>query len=601
MIRLPSFLQMYRSAASAALRFPLTTMAALAACGAAMWIVEDGKQEATRMLMTAHLAIPLFLAGETWTKQTALRLGSLLLASGALVLYYINLDLAALDFYFKAVNTFAAFMLAAHLTVAVAPFLNNRPISEFWNYNIALLGNWLTGAAYALVLFLSLALALLAVDTLFALDLHNKVYMHLFMLLSFGFISMYFLHQMPHEQALQTEQKPFGPAFSVLIKFILVPVVILYAIILTAYLLKILMMGSLPQGFVGNLVLGFAAVGILTYLLNYRLPEFDEGWLPRGFKKWFWWALLPSTILMLISIGRRITDYGVTESRYLVLTTGVWLMFIAVYFILSRKDNIKSIPASLIPIALFSVIGPFSAFRVSERSQLKALQSLLEPSGRWENNQMKPSGVPMEKDDAQRVSSIVRFFEKRDRLQLLEQRHMPFPLDSLPDKDEIASKPYALEKWLGIHEYPTQNRNFLFIYGSQGKDNRPPASVDIGSYSTFHILQQYTDQEPFKNPDGTKWFRIAPGTLILEYGTGPSDAFQVIEQFDFQPVLDTCFRQRDDSDDNTQLFVNPSIPITGKRYDLLLHIRDIHLEYDQDNKPEIASINSGIFVRPKTK
>jgi hypothetical protein len=592
---------MYRGAASAVLRFPVTTIAAITACVAAMWIVEDGKQEATRLLMTTHLAIPLFLACETWTKNTALRLISLLLASGALALYYINLDLASRDFYFKAVNTFAVLMLSAHLTVAVVPFLDSRSISAFWNYNIALLGNWLTGAAYALVLFLSLALALLAVDTLFALDLNNKVYLHLFMLLGFGFISLYFLNQMPEESALQTEQKPFGPAFSVLIKFILVPVVILYAVILTAYLLKIMLSGNLPQGFVGNLVLGFAAVGILTYLLNFRLPEFDEGLLPRGFKKWFWWALLPSTVLMLVSIGRRISDYGITESRYLVATIGVWLMSMSVYFILSKKDNIKTIPASLIPIALFSVLGPFSAFRVSERSQLNELQSLLEPSGRWVNNQLSQGDGPMEKDAAQRVSSILNFFEKRDRMHLLEQRHMPFPLDSLPDKGETTSTPYALEKWLGIKQSTQQDRNFLFIYGHKSTDTTPLPPVDISAYSAYYVLNQYTDQEAVRNPGGTKWFRIVPGTLTLEYGTGPSDAFQVIEGFDFQPVLDTCFRQRDDSDDNTQLFVNPSIPIAGKRHDLLLHIHDIHLEYDQDNKPEIVSINTGIFIRPKTK
>lgn len=601
MIRLPSISQIFLGITKAARRFPLTTLAAFSACGAAMWVIEDGKQEATRLLMTAHLAIPLFLACETSTKHIGFRLISLVLAGGALVLYYIKLDLAALDFYFKSVNTFAALLLAAHLTAAVVPFINKRPVSEFWNYNTAMLGNWLTGAAYALVLFLSLGLALLAVDTLFSLSLNNKVYMHLFMLLGFGFISLYFLNQMPEEQDLQTDEKPFGPAFSVLIKFILVPVVMLYAVILTAYLLKILVLGNLPQGFVGNLVLGFAAVGILTYLLNYRLPEFDEGMLPAGFKKWFWWALLPSTILMLISIGRRISDYGVTESRYLVAATGAWLLAMSVYFILSKKDNIKTIPASLIPIAVLSVIGPFSAFRVSERSQLKALQSLLEPSGRWVNDQLQPSDVPMEQDSAQRISSILRFFEKRDRMHLLEERHMPFPLDSLPYKNEITSNPYALEKWLGIHQSPLQDRNFLFIYGNQSNDSTPPVPVDIGSYSAYYTLQQYTDQEPFKNPDGYRWFRIAPGTLTLEYGTGPSDAFQVIEQFDFQPVLDTCFSQKDALDDNTQLFVHPAIPVSGKRYDLLLYIREIHLEYDKENKPEIASINTGIFLRPKSK
>ena len=161
---------------------------------------------------------------------------------------------------------------------------------------------------------------------------------------------------------------PYTTAFKNLTKFILIPITAIYFLILYAFSTKILVTWQLPEGWVGKLVLGFSVAGIFTYLLNFMLVKFDDSVVVKGFRRWFFYILLPMVLLLFVAIGRRIGDYGVTEARYVVAISGAWLLLISVYFILSKRDNIKFIPISLAVFSLLTVLGPLSAFKVSERS-----------------------------------------------------------------------------------------------------------------------------------------------------------------------------------------------------------------------------------------
>jgi hypothetical protein len=602
-MRLPSFDQIGRAVFGALMRFPFTLAAAIAATYAVMWIIEDGDDAARQLWMTAQLGIPLLLACEISSKNPLLRWGLPVLGLGLLAIYFTTLQVNDPGFEYRGLPRYLSLLTAAHLLVAVVPYLNTRSIADFWTYNKALLANWLTGAAFAFVLYLTLALAILAVDQLFSLHVNNKVYAHLFVLLAFLFVTLYFLHHFPSIWEDVPDERPYSRGFSVLCKYILIPVILLYFIIVSAYLIKIMLQGSLPQGYVGYLVLGFAFVGILTYLLNYRLPEIDTDALPRWFKQGFWWLLLPTVVLMLVSIGRRIIDYGFTEPRYAVATAGLWLLGMCAYFLLSKKDNIKVIPISLALVCVFVVLSPFNAFNVSEKSQLNELKALLEPNDRWANGKMKPSDTPMLETSARRTSSILEFFDRRERLHLLEP-FLPYPIEALPETATAYNNVRRLEEWLHLGNliHADQQDIVFYITGiASESQNRAPIGVNINGYKEYYLLKRDAPEVPSPLSEGEKYMILSKDKQALEYYGFQKGDSQLIERFDLGHLTNGWIKGQI-ANGSTYIPVNSTTInyLKGQQFDLMLYLTDAEIIIDTNSeKPKLEYLNAGIFVRPK--
>ena len=132
-------------------------------------------------------------------------------------------------------------------------------------------------------------------------------------------------------------------------------------------------------------------VGILAALLLQPARSMDGERWARWYWRWFFRALGPLSVLLLLSLQQRVTQYGVTESRYLGFVIGGWLLAVSAYFTLRPAGSTRSIPASLAALCLLSVVGPWSAFSVSLASQQRQLLSVLEPFGAVENGRLVPA------------------------------------------------------------------------------------------------------------------------------------------------------------------------------------------------------------------
>ncbi len=598
-MRLPSFQQITEATLKALIRFPFTVLAALTAVGALIWLLEEGENPAARLWLTAQLGIPLLLACEIAYERPALRWGLPLVGLGLLGLCYATLHVDDSGFEYRGLPRFFAFLAAAHLLASVVPYLNKRPVSDFWTYNKELLTNWLIGATYAFVLFVTLSLAILAVDQLFDLNMNKKVYLHLFIVLTFLFITLYFLHHFPQTWSFEAE-KPYSKGFSVLCKFILIPVMMLYAVIVLVYVLKIVSQWSLPQGYVSYLVLGFATVGILTYLLNYRLPETDDTVLPRWYKLGFWWALTPAVVLMLVSIGRRLSDYGITEPRYAVATAGVWLLAACLYFILSRRDNIKFIPISLVVVCLFVVLGPFNAFRVSERSQIRELRELLEANDRWESGKMKPSEALIPDSIARRISSVIQFFDQRNRLQVLEA-YLPYPISALPKRPTDYSDRDRLESWLRTDRISGEKSTLLPRVSVQAYESEP-LEVDVRNYETLYQVNLYRSSpegDAVPRKEGT-FFQISDNRKGVSLCASNKDkkGYTVLDTFDMSSHLKGWYERA--AEGYVDLPEKPAVlHLKGRKMEMMLMMRSAEIEAESTDSLYLVSIDGWIFVRTK--
>ena len=450
-----------------------------------MWVVEYDSSDLNvviRLLLTAAIGVPLLLSGRLMRGVGTGMMWNTRLPEIVAILILVGLfftfRVGEYNYlYLQSALLFGLVNLSAHLLVAVGPFLNRSSDADFWEYNKTLFSNFVIGAVYSAILYAGLSIAIVAVDNLFELHIDEKIYAHLFFLLAGVFNTAYFLYHFPEELRLAKDQRPEYPiALRNLVKYILIPIVTIYFVILYAYSLKILVQWELPRGWVGSLVLGFSVAGIFTWLLNYFLPESDDSALVAAYRKWFFPVLLPMTLLLFVAIGRRIGDYGVTEPRMLVATTGVWLLVMCLYFIIAKRPTIKVIPASLILFALTCAIGPLSAGKVSARSQVHRLQHELELAGMWQDGKMVPASDSLDEKTAKEISSILSYMNEWEHLDQLEGW-----TDQFSGKEKLSwAEMEQVREELGLKKF-REKKQFSFSFDQ-------PEGVTVSGYEYLWVI-----------------------------------------------------------------------------------------------------------------
>jgi hypothetical protein len=396
----------------AARRFPLSLLAgAVCAVLAVLGIEEilEGEQ-AFRLLLTVVLGIPLFLAVDLWVERgrRGMPVRVALWAAGALGLVAFYLLWEGWSETVRAAR-FLQVAAALHLLVAVAPFLGHAEPAGFWEFNKRLFFRVILTGVYSLVLFTGLAIALLALDKLFGVSIEPTAYGRLGAVAGFVVTTWLFLAWMPPDLVALDRERSYPLGLKIFAQYLLVPIVIGYLAILTAYLVKVLITWDWPSGWIGWLVSSVATVGIFSLLMLHPAAD-DEGdrWV-RTYWRWFFPALLPAILMLWLAIYQRVAQYGITENRYFLLLLSVWLAAMAIYYTLTRSRNIKLIPLTLCIGAFVTLAGPWGAYRVSERSQVHRLAGLLERNGILVNGRAGTAPGTVSTEDRREISAVLRY------------------------------------------------------------------------------------------------------------------------------------------------------------------------------------------------
>ena len=393
-------------------RFPLALIAAaVAATGAILGIQEVGPDWShLQLVATASLGIALFTA-LTLIGERQQRRG---LATGLLS----ALGVLALAGYFAGwahwsdpvrFCRYAQLSLVFHLLVVTGPFLGRRLPNAFWQFSRVLLERGLLAAAFTGTLFVGVALALVALDKLFGVDVPPTAYARIWFVIAFVFSSWLFLGGVPEDPAALETRRDYPAALRIFSQYALVPLVSVYLVILTVYLGKVVITWAWPNGWIGNLVSGVATAGIFAILLVQPLTADPEQRWIATFARQFWIAIIPSTAMLWLALYQRVHQYGVTEPRYVVIALSIWLFALALYFVITRSGNIRIIPMSLGVGALLTLAGPWGPYAMSEASQMGRLRAVLARSGMLANGAVHHPARDVAAADQAEISAILRY------------------------------------------------------------------------------------------------------------------------------------------------------------------------------------------------
>ncbi len=355
---------------------------------------------------------------------------------------YLTLGLTVFLGYFCWLPSFiglSLLLVGILLLLLIAPYIFND-VGEHacCSFNTQLAGSIFFSALATIILCAGLSLALVSIHYLFDVKFSSELYLNIWLIGVTFFGPFHALSAVPKD--FQPKEKGYPKGIVFIFSYILAPLIIGYFGILYAYIIKILIELNLPKGNIAYMVLAFGLIGIFTHIFSYSIRDTGTKLL-KIVCRYFYYALLAPIALLFVGIGVRISDYGVTEPRYLVVIFAVWFLLSSTYFIIKKETKFKNIILTISTMLILSSFGIWGAEHVSGISQVTRLQNLLEKNNILINGAIHKTSGQIDFEDRKNISAIVEYLSKDHKAALIKNWFANYSyINSTTDKRLRASK-----------------------------------------------------------------------------------------------------------------------------------------------------------------
>ena len=319
------------------------------------------------------------------------------------------------------------------------PILRKKESRE--KYLQSVFSNFVTTGIFSAVLWIGIEIILATVNYLFfysgdSLFFRLTTYSFWFITEVFGASLFLSLLKKPNDN-LENYEFPF--IFNLLIKFVIIPLIIIYTGVLYIYMAKVIISMHLPKGLISHLVLWYTAFSVFIMILITPFTQKDKFF--ENFKKYFPYFSIPLIFASLFAVFQRTYQYGITENRYYVLISIFWLLFCMILYI--RKMNITGIFISLITCLVISVYTPLSAKNVSNFSQSQRLKRMLVKYGALKDGKISKITQKLNNSEGSQIYTTLQYISDNSTIAKLNFKN---------EKGEVYSTLGDLEKGLDVKE-----------------------------------------------------------------------------------------------------------------------------------------------------
>ena len=326
--------------------------------------------------------IPHIVAGAVW-----------LAISIALVFFHFSTNNYTEHIYVLA--TWLFIYTTIFLSIFVAPFFKQKNENGFWIFLMKNAKAAVNAIAISVVLILAINWLLFGFFNLFDIKVSDKPYAYSAIIGLCTIFPILFFSSIPSIDECLQETPTLNKFQTSTNKFLFLPVLSLYIILLYAYIAKIIIQWEMPKGMVSYLVSASMLLMLLrvTLTLPERInpkPSFEKKLL-----KILPAACIPLVILMSVGIMRRISDYGISEDRYYIAAINIFY-YIIIAILLIDKIKCKSRIIAIVFCSMFFLLtnGPLSAMNVTHRVWMESIKSALAEQGY--------TNFPLSKEDTQK-------------------------------------------------------------------------------------------------------------------------------------------------------------------------------------------------------
>jgi len=574
------FISLYNSISNSIRRFPVTI--AFSAVVVIMGIVqlhcdnisENSRTFLTRLQMILAMGIPLSLSIKIFFERFRIiksyfKALTYLVGAVFLILYYFML--------LKEINLvsgtrYAAVNIALCLCFIFIPYLFK--IKNFEMYVIKLFTRFIITFVYSGVMYGGICAIIFAINKLLGVPVSEKIYLDTLFIVAGIFGTCFFLAGIPAIDE-ELDKNNYPVILKILVLYIVIPILSIYTLILYIYFAKILVTRQWPSGLVSNLVLWYSMIGIAVLFFISPIKDLVK-WV-KHFIFWFSKIILPLIAMMFISMGIRLSAYGITENRYYVLIMGVWIAAIMIY--ISSKKNTRNIilPVSLAIIAVLSVMGPWSSFSVSEFSQNKRLESILTKYDMIENNTIIKTKTELPDTDKTEITQIISYFDNSKRLK--DVKYLPENYDNSNFEDEFG--------FLPTYNYPSLEEPYF--YKCLGSLDTP---IDIKGFDYFFDVKGISNNNTQSNKGLTVKFDIPDLDLVI------NNEDKEIYKRNLRDYADSIYKKHNGADPNTLAAADMTFIDQNDKVSVKFLINNISGE-NQSDELIIYTFDFYLFVKIK--
>jgi hypothetical protein len=270
------------------------------------------------------------------------------------------------DFYCYSPKFWGANFIAL-LVLLGFPFEKNNQGFTYRNFiNLFHLG---LATAVWLLVFGLVAAILFTITTLFNIEFSDSFYSHVYMSLGIFTQPLFFL---VFQQRQVKSEMALNRIFDILVNFVLAPALIIFTVLLYAYVVQIIFEGVLPKGMLANITLPYLLGGLGVYALCSICAK--AHW--ETFFKFYPYLAIVSIVLLWLAIDRRISAYAWTEPRiYLVaLATAITIAYTILIISKIRQYRLISV---VVMIAIFVMTWVVNPKEIAYQSQTERFEQLL--------------------------------------------------------------------------------------------------------------------------------------------------------------------------------------------------------------------------------
>ena len=387
------------------------------------------------------------------------------------------------EFYLSSPKFWGANFIAL-LVLLGFPFEKNNQGFTYRNFiNLFHLG---LATAVWLLVFGLVAAILFTIRTLFNIEFSDSFYSHFYTSLGIFTQPLFFL---VFQQRQAKSEMTLNRIFEILVNFVLAPALMIFTVLLYAYVVQIIFEGVLPKGMLANITLPYLLGGLGVYALRSICAK--ARW--ETFFKFYPYLAIVSIVLLWLAIDRRISAYAWTEPRiYLVaLATAITIAYAILTVPKIRQYRLIS---AVVILAIFAMTWVVKPQEIAYQSQTARFEQLLKKLNL--------------SDDSGKIRDDVDFVERLENM----------PKSELKDWKELDSVSdyllYSIELDSSVEDaYQERREVFQKQYGEKSKEllkvdiYRDEIRIDgqaISDQGTkVAFLWESIDVTPYK-----KWIRV---------------------------------------------------------------------------------------------
>ena len=341
-----------------------------------------------------------------------------------------------------------------------------------------------------LLVFGLVAAILFTITTLFSVEFSDSFYEHFYTSLGIFTLPLFFL---VFQQRQAKSEMTLNRIFEILVNFVLAPALMIFTVLLYAYVVQIIFEGVLPKGMLANITLPYLLGGLGVYALRSICAK--ARW--ETFFKFYPYLAIVPIVLLWLAIDRRISAYAWTEQRiYLVaLATAITIAYAILIVPKARQYRLIS---GVVMVAIFAMTWIVKPQEIAYQSQTVRFEQLLKKLN-------LSDGSGKIRDDIDFVERL----ENMPKSELKDWEELDNVSDYLLYRVEIKSygeDPFEERKEAFKQKYGKKSEELFtfYIYGDEIRLNDESISTPENNFITKVIFEwESIDVTSYK-----KWIRV---------------------------------------------------------------------------------------------